>query len=49
MPKELIKEIKDYLGVAIKNVANGNNVIILRKNNPNLIIKLRHGKKEKRK
>ena len=47
MTKNVIK-INDYLGVAVKNVLNGNDVIIIRKNNPNLTMKLRHEKNKKR-
>jgi len=45
--KNIIK-INDYLGVAVKNVHNGNDIIVIRKNNPNLIIKLRHEKIKKK-
>lgn len=45
MVKTIIK-INDYLAIAIKNAINGNDVIVIRKNNPNLILKLRHGKKK---
>ena len=47
MTKNVIK-INDYLGVAVKNVPNGNDVIVIRKNNPNLTMKLRHEKDKKR-
>jgi hypothetical protein len=45
--KNVIK-INDYLGVAVKNVLNGNDIIVIRKNNPNLTMKLRHEKDKKR-
>jgi hypothetical protein len=45
--KNVIK-INDYLGVAVKNVPNGHDVIVIRKNNPNLTMKLRHEKDKKR-
>ena len=45
MAKAIIK-INDYLAIAIKKAINGNDVIVIRKNNPNLILKLRHGKKK---
>jgi len=45
--KNIIK-INDYLGLAVKNVLNGNDIVVIRKNNPNLIIKLRHEKNKKR-
>ena len=45
--KNIIK-INDYLGIAVKNVLNGNDIVVIRKNNSNLIIKLRHEKNKKR-
>ena len=47
MTKNIIK-INDYLGVEVKNVHNGNDIIVIRKNNPNLTMKLRHEKDKKR-
>jgi hypothetical protein len=45
--KNVIK-INDYLGMAVRNKANGTDVEIIRFNNPTLKLRLRNEKKQKK-